>query len=49
MNTTGFTVFGFLCKYEKARSLRKGEWITVTARIEWEHANVYGACRGCSG
>ena len=33
--------FGFLCKYEKARSLRKGEWITVTARIEWEHANVY--------
>lgn len=33
--------FGFLCKYDKARSLRKGEWITVTARIEWEHANVY--------
>ncbi len=33
--------FGFLCKYEKARSLRKGEWITVTAEIKWELAPVY--------
>ena len=33
--------FGFLCKYDKARSLRKGEWITVTAQIRWEHADVY--------
>ena len=33
--------FGFLCKYDKARSLRKGEWITVTAEIRWEHADVY--------
>ena len=33
--------FGFLCKYEKARSLKKGEWITVTAEIRWEDADVY--------
>ena len=33
--------FGFLCKYDKARSLRKGEWITVTAEIKWENAAVY--------
>ena len=33
--------FGFLCKYDKARALRKGEWITVTAAIKWEHADVY--------
>jgi len=33
--------FGFLCKYEKSRSLRKGEWITVTAEIRWEQADVY--------
>ena len=33
--------FGFLCKYGKARALRKGEWITITAEIRWEHADVY--------
>ena len=33
--------FGFLCKYDRARSLRKGEWVTVHAVIRWEHANVY--------
>lgn len=33
--------FGFLCKYDRARSLRKGEWITVTAEIRYEHADVY--------
>ena len=33
--------FGFLCKYDKARALKKGEWITVTAEIKWEHAGVY--------
>jgi len=33
--------FGFLCKYDKARSLRKGEWVTVTAQIKWENAAVY--------
>ena len=33
--------FGFLCKYDRARSLRKGEWVTVHAAIKWEHANVY--------
>ena len=33
--------FGFLCKYDKARSLKKGEWVTVTAEIKWEHADVY--------
>lgn len=33
--------FGFLCKYDKARSLKKGEWITVTAEIKWEDASVY--------
>ena len=33
--------FGFLCKYDKTRTLRKGEWITVTAEIRWEHAAVY--------
>ncbi len=33
--------FGFLCKYDKVRSLRKGEWITVTAEIRWEESIVY--------
>ncbi|MEA4934294.1 MAG: GTP-binding protein [Lawsonibacter sp.] len=33
--------FGFLCKYNKARSFKKGEWVTVTAEIKWEHAAVY--------
>ena len=33
--------FGFLCKYEKSRSLKKGEWITLTAEIRWEDAPVY--------
>ena len=33
--------FGFLCKYDKARSLKKGEWVTVTAEIRWEEASVY--------
>ena len=33
--------FGFLCKYDRARSLKKGEWITVTAQIRWEQAAVY--------
>lgn len=33
--------FGFLCKYDKVRSLRKGEWVTITAEIRWEHAPVY--------
>ena len=33
--------FGFLCKYDKARTLKKGEWVKVTAKIAWEHADVY--------
>ena len=33
--------FGFLCKWDKARSLKKGEWLTVTAGIRWERADVY--------
>ena len=33
--------FGFLCKYDRARSLKKGQWVTVTARIQWEKASVY--------
>ena len=33
--------FGFLCKYDTVRSLKKGEWITVTAEIKWEEAAVY--------
>jgi len=33
--------FGFLCKWEKTRSLKKGEWVTVTADIRWEEADVY--------
>ena len=33
--------FGFLCKYDKSRSLKKGEWIYVTAQIAWEEAKVY--------
>ena len=33
--------FGFLCKYDKARSLKKGEWVKVTAEIRFEHADVY--------
>jgi len=33
--------FGFLCKYDRARALKKGEWVTVTAEIRWERAAVY--------
>ena len=33
--------FGFLCKYDKARTLKKGEWIDLTATIQWENAPVY--------
>ena len=33
--------FGFLCKYDKARTLKKGEWVKVTAEIRFEHADVY--------
>ena len=33
--------FGFLCKYDKSRTLKKGEWITLTAEIRWEDAPVY--------
>ena len=33
--------FGFLCKYDRVRSLKKGEWVTVTAEIRWEEAAVY--------
>ena len=27
--------FGFLCKYDRSRSLKKGEWVMVAARIQW--------------
>jgi uncharacterized membrane protein YcgQ (UPF0703/DUF1980 family) len=33
--------FGFLCKFDKARSLKKGEWIDVTALIQFEESPVY--------
>ena len=33
--------FGFLCKYDKASTLKKGEWVKVTAEIRFEHADVY--------
>ena len=33
--------FGFLCKYDKSRTLKKGEWLTLTAEIRWEDAPVY--------
>ena len=33
--------FGFLCKYDKSRTLKKGEWVRVNATIRWEHADVY--------
>ncbi len=33
--------FGFLCKYDKVRSLKKGEWVTVTAEIRWEESKAY--------
>lgn len=38
--------FGFLCKYDRARSLKKGEWVKVTAEIRWERADVYDERRG---
>ena len=39
--------FGFLCKYDRARSLKKGEWVMVAARIQWEESTVYrGGGRG---
>lgn len=33
--------FGFLCDFAGARSLKRGQWITVTARIAFEQAPVY--------
>lgn len=33
--------FGFLCKYDRARTLKKGQWVTVHAVIRWEQADVY--------
>lgn len=33
--------FGFLCKYDRSRSLKKGEWVMVAARIQWEESPVY--------
>jgi G3E family GTPase len=33
--------FGFLCKYDRTRGLKKGEWVNVTAEIRFEHADVY--------
>ena len=35
--------FGFLCKYDRARTLKKGAWVTVTAKIAWEYSPVYTA------
>ena len=34
-----FAVSG--CKYDKSRSLKKGEWVSLTAEIQWEDAPVY--------
>lgn len=33
--------FGFLCKYGHVRSLKRGQWITVHGKIQWEYADVY--------
>lgn len=33
--------FGFLCKFDRARSLKKGSWVTIAARIAWEESPVY--------
>ena len=33
--------FGFLCQYPKARSLRKGDWILVTAQVKFEYSPIY--------
>ena len=33
--------FGFLCKYYRARTLKKGQWVKVHAVIRWEQADVY--------
>ena len=33
--------FGFLCKYDRARTLKKGQWVKVHAVIRWEQADVY--------
>ena len=33
--------FGFLCQYPKARSLRKGDWILVTAEVKFEYSPIY--------
>lgn len=33
--------FGFLCKYDRVRSLKKGEWVNVTAEIHWEASKAY--------
>lgn len=33
--------FGFLCSYPSARTLKKGQWVTVTARVAFEQAPVY--------
>lgn len=33
--------FGFLCKYDKMRTLKRGAWVRVTAEIHWEESPVY--------
>ena len=33
--------FGFICKYGRVGSLRKGEWVKVTAEIHWEDSEAY--------
>lgn len=33
---------GYLCRYEKSDSLNVGDWVRVTARIEYENEPMYG-------
>ena len=33
--------FGFVCKYDNVKSLKKGHWVDVTAEVKWEHCDSY--------
>lgn len=35
------TFIGFLCKSTRAKELKKGSWVEVTAEVKWEYAKVY--------
>ena len=33
---------GFVCKYKDTASLKRRQWVMVTATFEWEYSDLYG-------